>query len=159
MHHGVTAKPRQLASADFLSRVSLGVPVKPGSGQGIGLCIVGPMASDEAVITAPAPSWRAPSTPRSQVAGASAKLMLSTPATKTHTNCPSALPVACRCVYAATAPKASAEGNNQPTNWVPVAPIVAAVASVSGLTSVNENSHQPTEIAARVIATMYIITM
>src|SRR4051794_10386260 len=159
IHHGVTANPRQLASADFLSKVSRGVPVKPGSGQGIGLWIVGPSASEDAVITALAPICRAPSTPRSHVAGAMAKLMLSTPATRTQTNCPRALPVARRWAYAATAPNASADGNSHPTSCVPVAPIVADVASVNGLTSVNENSHQPTEIAARVIARMYIMTM
>ena len=56
MHHGVTANPRQLASADFRSKVSRGVPVKPGSGHAIGVCMVGPIASADAVMTAPAPS-------------------------------------------------------------------------------------------------------
>ena len=158
MHHGVTVKPRQLASADLRSRLSRELPEKLGSGQLIGVCIVGPIASDEAFITALAPSCRAPSTPFNQVAGAIAKLRLRTPATSTQTIWPSALPLALRCAYAATAPKARADGRSQPTNCALVAPIAADVASVNGLTSVKEKSHQPTEMAPRVMATMYIIT-
>ncbi|WP_148256624.1 hypothetical protein [Kribbella flavida] len=90
----------------------------------------------------------------SQVVGATAKLVASRPAAKTQTSCPIALPFARRCAYAAMPPKARADGNSQPTNSVFTEPIAAAAVSVSGLMSVKENSHHPTEIAARVMATM-----
>src|SRR6266545_1900383 len=58
----------------------------------------------------------------------------------------------------ATAPSASADGSSQPTSVWDVAPTAADVASVTGLMSVKENSHQPTEMAPRTIATTYIIS-
>src|SRR6266511_5843909 len=74
MHHGVTANARQVESADLRSRVSRGVPLNAGSGHAIGVCMVPPTAVFDELMTASAPSLRAPSTPLSQVAGDIAKL-------------------------------------------------------------------------------------
>src|SRR5262245_28539723 len=158
MHHGVTAKPRQVASADLRSRVSRFEPLNAGSGQAIGVCTVLAREAPEADMTASAPSCRAPSTPRTHVVAETAKLTLSTPAATTHSIWLIAVPWARRCISATTAPIASADGSSQPISELLVAPTIVAVASETGLMSVSENNHQPTEMAPRITATMYIIT-